>query len=83
MEKDKKKGVAAMIVAGLPKPISSSKPGVEDSSKDEMSDEAMAASDILEAISAKDASGLASALKDFVSMCESSSEEEPSEEEGY
>jgi hypothetical protein len=80
MGSGKKKGLAAMIVAGLPKPSGSV---ASKENEETMSDEAMAASDVMDALEAKDAAMLASALKGFMTMCGSSgSDQEEEESEG-
>jgi hypothetical protein len=88
MEKDKKKGMALLILeklgkgkAGKPEmgesePISESEP----ETSDEGADYAVMADEILSAIADKDAALLGSLLKDFVSACGSSSSESSDEE---
>lgn len=80
MDKDKKKGLAALIIEASPK---FSKEKVKESSSDEVeaSDEETAAEEILSAISSGDAKALSEALSAFIQLCENveNSEEDDGE----
>lgn len=69
MDKDKKRGLAALIIEASPK---FSKEKVKESSSDEVetSDEETAAGEILGAIESGDAKALSEALSAFIKLCE-------------
>lgn len=70
---DSKKNAAAMIIASM-KPATEHAPELP-----EVDDHEMVASEIMDAIAAKDALALKEALKSFVQMCQDEESSEPVE----
>lgn len=73
-----KKGIAAMLVAKMPK---EKKAEEDDVATEEMSDEEVAADDLLEAISGEDPAALVDAFKNLMRVCGYGKDEEEYEED--
>lgn len=79
--KDKKKGIASILVAKLGKPGLSEAPMSEGAEQDNDIALKSAAEEILSAVESKDASMLVSAMKSFYEMCDSAEDNSESESE--
>lgn len=73
---EKKKSLAALIIAGAPKPKGAGGSGMDDESGEDESKESdgdagleSAADEIISAIEQKDSGALVEALKSFMAMC--------------
>lgn len=75
----KDKDIAALIVEGMPKP-EGEEAEMEMGEEAATSDIEVAAQEVIDALSSKDAASLAESLKSFIKLCEYEKDEEESSE---